>query len=146
MSSRYRKHNAPPRSIEKPWWPGMGESTTGTPWGRVTDSFDEIMEHAAARSDASILLAAGTATGFVNMHEACEHFLPQTGAKRVAGVWVFPNKARLRVARVADMSDLSKISSRQYSLVAAVAESEVIKLIEPLLTADGRIIPFLGRR
>jgi hypothetical protein len=129
-----------------PWWPGMGESSAGTPWGRCVDAFDAVMEHARVTPGASILLAAGTAAGFVNMHSACEYYLPQAGANRISGVWFFPGNSRLRVARIADMEDLASISSRRFSLVAAVVESEAIVLLEPLLTPDGRIIPFLGRR
>lgn len=134
------------RASEKSWWPGMGEASSSTPWGRVTGAFDAVIDHANANPGASILLAAGTASGYVNMHSAAEHYLPQAGAVRTAGVWFFPNKARVRIAKVSDIGDVSKISDRRFSLIAVVAEGEVIKLLEPLLTADGTLIPFLGSR
>jgi hypothetical protein len=143
--SRSRRPEAQ-SSRDMPWWPGMGDANSGTPWGRCVTAFTMVMDHAAATVTGSILMASGTPAGFVNMHSACEHFLPQTGAKRVAGVWFFPNGARLRIARTADIADIAKISSRRFTLIAVVAESEVIRLLEPLLTADGRIIPFLGHR
>jgi hypothetical protein len=123
----------------------MGDAHSGTPWGRCVDAFDAIMEH-ARDPDRAILLAAGSPPGYVNMHGACEHYLPQCGAKRVAGVWFFPSKSRLRVARVITMDDLAAISSRRFSLIATVAEPEAVRLLEPLLTPEGRIIPFLGHR
>ena len=150
MARNYRFPPSRPKRADRPgdrsWWPGMGESSSGTPWGRVTDAIDTIISHANATPSASILLAAANAGSFVNMHSACEHFLPQAGATRTAGVWFFPSKARLRIARVADVADAARISDRQFSLIAVIAEGEVIKLLEPLLTHDGVIIPFLGNR
>lgn len=145
-ASTARSGNGARSDSALPWWPGMGEANSGTPWGRCVDAFDAVMTHAASSPGASILLASGTPAGFVNMHSACEHYLPQAGAKRVAGVWFFPNKSRLRIARAIDIGDIATFSDRRFSLIAVVAESEVICLLEPLLTAEGRIIPFLGRR
>jgi hypothetical protein len=123
----------------------MGDAHSGTPWGRCVDAFDAIMDH-ARDPDRHILLAAGSPTGYVNMHGACEHYLPQSSAKRVAGVWIFPSNSRLRVARIMTMDDLVAVSSRRFTLIASVAEPEAVHLLEPLLTAEGRIIPFLGHR
>jgi hypothetical protein len=124
----------------------ISDKPANTPWGRVQIAFTLISDHVTGKAEGSVLLAAGTAQTFVNMHSACEHYLPQMGGWRVAGVWFFPNKSRLRVERVSDIGDLARISSRRFSLIATHAEAEAVMLLEPLLLPDGQIIPFLGHR
>lgn len=116
----------------------------GIPWGRVGKAFSQIIDHVKETPEASVLLAAGTAQTFVTMHSACEYYLSQAAGWRVAGVWFFPNKARVRVARVADMNDVAEISARRFSLIVVHGEAEVVAILEPLLLTQGRIIPFLG--
>ncbi len=121
-------------------------SQSASPWGRVAQAFNDVIDHIHATPDASILLAAGTAQTYVNMHSACEHYLPMAGGWRVAGVWFFPNKSRVRISRIADMEDAAQVSSRRFTLIAVHAEAEVIAVLQPLLTTQGRIIPFMGAR
>ena len=116
----------------------------GIPWGRVGKAFSQVIDHVKETPGASVLLAAGTAQAFVTMHSACEYYLPQAAGWRVAGVWFFPNKARVRVARISDLDDADAISARRFSLVVVHGEAEVVAILEPLLMPGGRIIPFLG--
>lgn len=137
---RYRRGLPPRRMARQP----TAKDQASNRWGRVSNAFIEVIDHIKETPEASVLLAAGTSQTFVTMHSACEYHLPQAGGWRVAGVWFFPNKARLRIARVSDMHDAAQISSRRFSLIAIHAEAEVVAVLQPLLLPNGRIIPFLG--
>lgn len=139
--SRYRKPAE--RVVSQRIWPGPG-NRRDTPWGRCVLSFDIIFNHINSDPAASVLLAAGTSVGFSNMHRACEYYLPQAAGVRRGGVWSFPNGARLRIAKVWDDQDMDRIMQLDFSLIAVQAEGEAIALLQPLLTLQGRIIPFLG--
>ena len=132
------------RSVLAPTWPGTRH--TSTPWGRCVKAFEDIIDHVNVQPGASVLLANSTAAGYVNLHKACEYYLPQAGAERIAGVWFFANKSRVRIARISDMEDIAKISNRQFSLIAVHADAEVIAMLRPLLLMEGKIIPFHGMR
>lgn len=123
----------------------MGNTAASTPWGRCIDAFDVVMDHGRDTGN-YILMASGSPSGVVSMHSACEYFLPQSGAKRIGGVWHFPSSAKLRVARAGSVADVATISSRQYTMIVAMADADAVKLLEPLLTADGRFVPFIGQR
>lgn len=135
----------PPHSI-RPVYQGKGgrSGLMDTPWGRCVTAFDQVMTHANSTPGTNLLLAASTPLSFSNMHRACEYYLPQAAAKRVNGIWIFPNAARLRIARVSTQDDVDKLLKFDFSLISVQAESEVITLLQPLLTLNGRIIPFLG--
>lgn len=102
------------------------------------------MDHANADPAAHILLASSTSLSFSSMHMACEHYLPQAGAVRKGGVWRFPNGARLRVAKISSEADTDKLAHLDFSLISVQAEGDVVALLQPMLTLQGRIIPFLG--
>jgi hypothetical protein len=102
------------------------------------------MDHANAEPAAHILLAASTSISFTNMHMACEYYLPQAGAVRNGGIWRFPNGARLRVSKVSNETDADKLAHLDFSLISVQAEGDVVTLLQPMLTLQGRIIPFLG--
>jgi hypothetical protein len=114
------------------------------PWGRCFTAFDIIINHANSVPTASILLVAGTNLSFSNMHRACEHHLPQAAATRRGGVWSFPNGSRLRIAKILDESCIDKLAHQDFSLISVQAEAEIVVLLQPLLTLQGRLIPFLG--
>jgi hypothetical protein len=113
-------------------------------WGKCVAAFDEVISHANGHPGTNVLLASGTPLGFSNMHRSCEYYLPQAGARRVNGVWNFPNGARLRVAKIQDQVAADKLLPLDFSLICVQAEGDTIALLRPLLTLDGRIIPFLG--
>lgn len=117
---------------------------SNTRWGRCVAAFDTVISHAVGNPGANLLMASSLPIGFSNMHCACEYYLPQAAAKRVNGVWVFPSDARLRIARVSTQDDADKLMRFDFSLICAQAEGDVIALLQPLLTLNGRIIPFLG--
>ena len=131
-------------SFRTPRWSGPGKQRPDTPWGRCITAFDIIMDHASAEPSAHVLLAANTSISFTNMHMACEYYLPQAGAVRKGGIWRFPNGARLRVVKVTDETDADKLAHHDFSLISVQAEGDVVTLLQPMLTLQGRIIPFLG--
>lgn len=107
-------------------------------------AFNTITGHARTEPSAHILLAAGTPLSFSNMHMACEYHLPQAGAVRRAGIWRFPAGGLLRVARILDENDAEKFSNLTFSLISVHGGSDVVALLQTMLTPQGRIIPFLG--
>jgi hypothetical protein len=148
VSPPFRKTNAWRKGFERsptlPRWPGLGKQRVDTPWGRCITAFDTIIDHANTVPSAHILLAASTSLSFSNMHMACEYYLPQAAALRKGGIWHFPNGARLRVSRVSSEADADKLADHDFSLISVQAEGEVVALLQPMLTLQGRIIPFLG--
>jgi hypothetical protein len=148
LSLPFQKTNAWRKPFERspslPRWPGLGKQRVDTPWGRCITAFDQVIDHANANPGANLLLAASTPLSFSNMHRSCEYYLPQAAAKRINGIWVFPNAARLRIAKIASQADVDKLLKFDFSLISVQAEGDVIALLQPLLTLDGRIIPFLG--
>jgi hypothetical protein len=131
------------RTANQARWPGHA-TRQDTPWGRCITAFDLIINHANAEPSAHILLAASTSISFTNMHMACEYYLPQAGAVRKGGVWCFPNGSKLRVSRVTNEADADKLAHHDFSLISVQAEGEIVTLLQPMLTLQGRIIPFLG--
>ena len=148
MSLPFRKTNAWRKPFERSpalsRWPGLGKQRVDTPWGRCITAFDTILDHTSAEASAHVLLAASTSVSFSNMHMACEYYLPQAAAVRKGGVWRFPNGARLRVAKITNEMDADKLVHLDFSLISVQAEGEVVALLQPMLTLQGRIIPFLG--
>jgi hypothetical protein len=148
MSPPFRKTNTWRRSFERSptlaRWPGLGKQRVDTPWGRCITAFDTIIDHANTEPAAHILLAASTSLSFSNMHMACEYYLPQAGAERKGGIWRFPNGAKLRVSKVTNEADAERLAHHDFSLISVQAEGEVVTLLRPMLTLQGRIIPFLG--
>ena len=148
MSPPFRKTNVWRRPFERSStlarWPGLGKQRVDTPWGRCITAFDTIIDHANAEPAAHVLLASSTSLSFSNMHMACEYYLPQAGAVRRGGVWRFPSGARLRVAKITSETDADKLGHLDFSLISVQAEGDVVALLQPMLTLQGRIIPFLG--
>lgn len=148
MSPPLRRTNALRKPFERSStlsrWPGLIKQRVDTPWGRCITAFDTIIEHGNGDSAAHMLLAANTSLSFSNMHLACEYYLPQAAAVRRGGVWHFPNGARLRIAKVTNEADAEKLSHLDFSLISVQAEGETVALLQPMLTLQGRIIPFLG--
>lgn len=146
MSPPFRKTTAKTfgRSVGLVRWPGLGKQYVDTPWGRCINAFDAIIDHATFDTTAHILLASSTSLSFSNMHMACEYYLPQAGAVRKGGIWHFPNGAKLRVAKITSEIDADKLAHLAFSLISVQAEGDVVALLQPMLTLQGRIIPFLG--
>jgi hypothetical protein len=122
----------------------LASRNASTAWGRCIVAFDTIIDHANILPSAHILMAASTPISFSNMHMACEYYLPQAAAVRKGGIWYFPNGARLRVSKVSNEADADRLSAHDFSLIAVQAEGEIVALLQPMLTLQGRIIPFLG--
>ena len=124
-------------------WPGLASSGSISPWGRCITAFDTIIEHGNGDPAAHMLLAANTSLSFSNMHLACEYYLPRPPpcAGAVSGTFQRRPVAHRQGDRGGRRGEA--VPSRFFPDLRP-GGGETVALLQPMLTLQGRIIPFLG--